>query len=114
MRNAEQNEILGTFLDLLAGPTGEGGVKRGAGEKPHWKVDTSHPAASGRHRARYADGQRYDPETGIHHLVKSAWRDLATAYQDMVDDGLIPENPRAACADVPVWGPPTVVAGGEF
>lgn len=94
MRNAEQNEILGTFLDLLGGPTGEGGVKRETAGKPLWKVDTGHPAAAGRHRAAYASGERYDPESGHHHLIKSAWRDLATAYQDMVDDGLIPESPR--------------------
>ena len=94
VRNPEQNEILGAFLSLLEAPTGDGGHKRAIGAKPLWKVDTSHPAASGRHRAKYAAGERYDDESGAHHLVHSAWRDLATAYQDMVDDGLIPEDPR--------------------
>lgn len=94
MRNAEQCEILGTFLELLAIPTGDGGNKRAAGTKPFWKVDPGHPAASGRHRAKHAGGERYDTESGAHHLIHSAWRDLATAYQEMAADGLIPEDPR--------------------
>lgn len=93
VRNAEQHEILGAFADLLAVPTGDGGNKRAAGMKPFWKVDPGHPAASGRHRAKHANGERYDATSGAHHLVHSAWRDLATAYQEMVEDGLIPESP---------------------
>lgn len=94
MRNAEQNEILGTFMDLLAGPTGDGGGKRAAGLKPLWKDDDSHLAAADRHRAYYEDGERYDKDSGCHALVHAAWRCLAVAYQDMMEDGLIPENPR--------------------
>lgn len=92
-KNAEQSEILGTFSTLLEVPTGDGATKRAAGVKPFWKVDPGHRSASARHGAKYEAGERYDRESGAHHLVHRAWRDLATAFQDMVDDGLIPESP---------------------
>src|SRR4029079_8344474 len=91
VRNAEQNEILGTFLELLAGPTGDGANKRAARLKPLWKVDPGHYAASDRHRMKHLSGERYDRESGAHHRIHSAWRDLAIAYQEMVEDGRIPE-----------------------
>lgn len=89
MRTPEQNEILGAFLMLLEVPTGDGARKRAAGVKPFWKVDPGHAAAAVRHRTKHANGERYDAESGAHHLVHSAWRDLAIAYQEMIEDGLI-------------------------
>lgn len=93
MRNAEQHEILGAFLDMLSVPTGDGGVKRAAGSKPFWKVDPGHEAAFDRHYTKWCLGERYDPDSGAHHLTHLAWRALAIAYQEMVEDGLIPESP---------------------
>ena len=83
MRTAEQNEILGTFLDLLSGPTGDGARKREAGLKPLWKVDPSHRAAAWRHLYRWVDGERIDADSGCHPLQHAAWRLLAIAYQEI-------------------------------
>lgn len=94
MRTAEQNEVLGTFLALLEGPTGDGGAKRGRGEKPSWKVDTSHLAAAYRHLD--PSRERYDEDSGTHKFVHAAWRLLAVAYQEMRKDGLLPEEPDQA------------------
>lgn len=93
MRNPEQHELAGAFADMLAEATAEGGRRRAAGTKRHWKVDPNHLAAAGRHWTKYQAGERYDDE-GIHHLVKVAWRCLAWAYPEMVEDGLIPEDPK--------------------
>ena len=83
MRSPEQNEILGTFLDLLAGPTGDGAGKRAAGLKPLWKVDGSHAAAAERHWIRWQEGERVDGDSGCHPLQHVAWRLLALAYQEI-------------------------------
>jgi hypothetical protein len=85
-RNPEQNEILGAFLDLLAGPTGDGGTKRAAGEKPLWKVDQSHTAAAFRHIGYWAAGEKVDKDSGCHPLAHAAWRLLAVAYQETEAD----------------------------
>lgn len=93
MRNAEQNEILGTFNDLLAGPTGDGGNKRARGEKPSWKVDMTHLRKGIGHLVRYLCGERVDKDSGCHPLQHAAWRFLAVAFQDLAADGKVPENP---------------------
>lgn len=91
LRTDEQNEVLGIFMDLLAGPTGDGAAKRARGEKPSWKIDPSHPAKALKHLGYE---ERYDAESGCHKNVHAAWRLLAEAYQDMVADGLIPVSPK--------------------
>ena len=106
MRTAEQCEVLGTFNEMLSAATGDGGAKRAAGTKPSWKVDTSHKAAAWRHLdpAR----ERYDEDSGAHKLVHAAWRLLAVAWQEMRDDGLLPEEPDAIAdmlkPNVPAFG----------
>ena len=82
MRNAEQNFILGTFVDRLALPTGDGGNKRQAGSKVHWLIDQSHKAALFRHLERWLGGETEDPESGAHPLDHVAWRALAIAEQE--------------------------------
>lgn len=82
MRTAEQNEILGAFLELLEGPTGDGRRKREAGKKPHWKVDRSHWGALQRHVAAYQRGELVDPDSGCHPLQHAAWRALAIAWDE--------------------------------
>lgn len=94
LRTNEQNEVLGIFCDLLAGPTGDGGNKRARGEKPSWKVDPSHEGKAFGHLDKERYPERYDAESGCHHYVHAAWRLLATAYQHMVEDGLIPGDPK--------------------
>lgn len=93
MRTAEQNEVLGTFLSLLEGATGDGAAKRARGEKPSWKVDRSHLAAAYRH----LDPSRepYDEDSGLPKEVHAAWRLLAVAWQRMHDDGKLPAEPPA-------------------
>jgi hypothetical protein len=81
-RNAEQNEILGAFINLLEGPTGDGGAKRAAGVKANWKVDDSHEAAAFRHLGYWMDGERFDGDSGCHALAHAAWRLLAIAYRE--------------------------------
>lgn len=83
MKGPEQHEILGAFADMLAGPTGDGANKRARGEKPHWKVDTSHLGRGIAHLDRYLAGERVDVDSGCHPLIHAAWRFLAVAYQDM-------------------------------
>ena len=90
MRNPEQHEILGAFADLLAGPTGDGQQKRAAGIKPLWKDDSGHRDAFYRHLGRIEQGERYDSDSGSPSWVHVAWRALALAYQQMVDDGRSP------------------------
>lgn len=96
MRTADQNEVLGTFLSLLEGPTGDGGVKRAAGLKVSWKQDATHLAAAHRH----LDPARsdYDEDSGCHKYVHAAWRLLAVAWQDMRDDGRLPDEPPSGLA----------------
>ena len=98
MRTAEQCEVLGTFNEMLSAATGDGGAKRAAGTKPSWKVDTSHKAAAWRHLdpAR----ERYDEDSGAHKNVHAAWRLLAVAWQEMRDDGLLPEEPGPTAAAI--------------
>lgn len=91
VRTPEQHEILGTFLTLLEGPTGDGGTKRSRGEKPSWKVDDSHLAAAYRHLD--PSRERYDEDSGCHKYVHAAWRLLAEAYRDMIADGKVPGDP---------------------
>ena len=103
MRTAEQCEVLGTFLSLLEGATGDGGRKRAAGLKPSWKVDGSHLAAAYRHLD--PSREAYDEDSGLPKEVHAAWRLLAVAWQRMRDDGLLPDEP----------GEPTALAGpGRF
>lgn len=124
MRSAEQNEILGTFLDLLEGATADGAGKRASGQKVLWKIDPGHEAAMLRHLARWSqEGETADADSGCHPLVHVAWRALAIAWQEL-DDGTstfpiltadsecfswpvdeVPPHPRH-------YGP-TVIAGGE-
>lgn len=86
MRTPEQNEIIGAFAELLAGPTGDGARKRAAGLKAHWKVDAGHYAAAARHWDRWLAGETVDPDSGCHPLVHTAWRCLAIAYQETHPD----------------------------
>jgi hypothetical protein len=93
VRTAEQNEILGTFLDMLSGPTGDGGTKRSAGTKPSWKVDGSHAAAAFRHVGYWLAGERKDKDSGVHPLIHAAWRLLAVAWQEDNAAGVHPAEP---------------------
>lgn len=93
MRTPEQNEVIGTFVTLLEGPTGDGGAKRGAGLKPSWKIDQSHEGAFERHVARWREGELHDKDSGSHPLVHAAWRLLAIAYQELAAAGEIPTDP---------------------
>lgn len=88
-RTAEQHEILGAFLDLLAGPTGDGAVKRDRGEKTLWKYDTTHRDALLRHLTRAIEGETYDEDSGCPTWSHIAWRACALAYQQLDRDGLI-------------------------
>ena len=82
MLNPEQAEVLGIFIDMLRAPTGDGGVKRAAGLKPSWKVDTSHETAMFSHINKWKHGERRDATSGAHPLVHLAWRALAIAWQE--------------------------------
>lgn len=77
----EVEEILNTFVGLLAVPTADGQAKRKIG-KPHWKVDPDHEAAMRRHWDRYERGETADQDNGCHPLVAVAWRALALAWQE--------------------------------
>lgn len=90
IRTAEVNEILGWCQNLLEGVFADGARKRAAGIKPLWKIDPGHYAASERHRVKHDDGERYDTDSGCHHKTHEAARCLMIAYQEMVQDGLIP------------------------
>lgn len=78
----EQREILAVFTEMLRGPTADGGKKRAAGTKEHWKSDDSHEDAAERHRQRKLSGEIYDEDSGYHAYIHSAWRLLAVAYQE--------------------------------
>jgi hypothetical protein len=78
----EQAEVLGWFLHLLQSATADGGRKRAAGEKPSWKVDTSHEAAIFSHLNKWKHGEKKDKDSGAHPLVHAAWRCLAIAWQE--------------------------------
>ena len=67
---------------MLAVPTGDGGKKRAAGEKPSWKVDQSHKAALFSHLYKWERGDKVDEDSGAHPLVHLAWRALAIAWQE--------------------------------
>ena len=79
---AEQREILALFTEMLRLPTADGGKKRAAGTKPHWKSDDSHEDAAWRHARRKLDGDVYDEDSGAHAYIHAAWRFLAVAYQE--------------------------------
>lgn len=92
---AEQDEIIEAFIELLTAATQDGAKKRIAGKKVGWKIDPSHLAAKRRHDARYElDPTGRDEDSGAHHLVASAWRSLAIAWQDTH-----PEERRQAFRD---------------
>jgi hypothetical protein len=78
----EQREILAIFTEMLRGPTADGGVKRAAGTKAHWKEDPTHEDAAFRHMDRKLAGDIYDEDSGYHAYVHTAWRFLAVAYQE--------------------------------
>jgi hypothetical protein len=78
---AEQTFILEAFLDLLAGPTLDGGRKRELGTKVPWTEDPDHEEAMYRHLRRFEDGELEDEDSGADPLVHVAWRALALAYQ---------------------------------
>lgn len=99
-RTAEQNEILGTFLDMLAGPTGDGAAKRGRGEKVSWKIDESHWDAAMRHIDRWWEGEREDKDSGVHPLIHAAWRFLAVAWHEDEEWGNHPPSPSGGVAPV--------------
>lgn len=82
----EQNEVLSIFVDMLKAATSDGGVKRAAGLKPSWKVDPSHEAALFSHLNKWKHGELHDADSGAHPLVHLAWRALAIAYQDMMEE----------------------------
>lgn len=104
MRTSEQNEVLGQFLDMLGGPTGDGGAKRGAGLKPSWKVDQSHYDAAVRHFHRWINGEREDKDSGVHPLIHMAWRLLAIAWQEDEAAGKHPADPpHADIDDATAW-----------
>lgn len=116
MRTSEQNEILGTFLSLLEGPTGDGGAKRGRGEKVSWKIDPGHKDAGARHLRAWLEGEPVDPDSGCHPLTHLAWRALAIAWQEMNDLGLLPNEPPSPDDDKAdefgyVPGPDFIVLG---
>lgn len=81
---SEPEEIIAIFSDLLRAATGDGAAKRRAGEKPSWKVDTSHEGAIFSHLTKWKRGELVDPDSGAHPLVHAAWRCLAIAYQEHV------------------------------
>jgi hypothetical protein len=93
LRTNEQNEVLGIFMQLLAGPTGDGGNKRAAGTKVSWKIDPSHKAKFLGHLVRWLCGEKFDKDSGWHPLQHVAWRCLAIAYQEMAAAGDLPEEP---------------------
>jgi hypothetical protein len=105
LRNAEQYEILGIYLDLLAQATGDGAAKRAAGTKPLWKDDPDHLAAAYRHLD--PSRERYDKDSGAHKYVHGAWRLLGVAWQDMRADGLIVPDHRIV---LNTDGPPVSVS----
>ncbi len=79
---AEPGEILDTFRAMLAQATGDGAAKRRSGEKPSWKVDTSHEGAIFSHLTKWKRGEQVDADSGAHPLVHAAWRCLAIAWQE--------------------------------
>ncbi len=80
---AEPDEILRIFGEMLAGPTGDGQIKRNAGTKPHWTIDSGHASAMYRHLEYWEAGEQHDVDTGGHPLVSVAWRALAVAWQEV-------------------------------
>lgn len=79
----EQKEVLEVFAQLLVYVTSDGGAKRAKGEKPSWKVDTSHWAAMFSHINKRMHGEKIDPDSGTHTFVHLAWRALAIAWQEL-------------------------------
>jgi hypothetical protein len=79
----EQAEALREFVLLLQMAMKDGGVKRAAGDKPSWKVDTSHLPAIFSHLNKYMHGEKVDKDSGAHPLVHLACRALMKAWQEM-------------------------------
>ena len=92
----EQEEVLRIFAAMLAGPTGDGKVKREAGTKPSWKVDTSHEAGIFSHLSKWKHGERIDADSGYHPLVHLAWRALAIAWQQAQKPPSVVPNEESA------------------
>lgn len=79
---SEPDQIIAEFSRMLRMATGDGAKKRAAGEKPSWKVDTSHEGAVFSHLCKWKRKETIDPESGAHTLVHAAWRLLAIAWQE--------------------------------
>lgn len=79
----ERQLVVETFAEMLKAPTGDGSVKRQRGEKPPWWRDGGHTSAFYRHLEQWESGERYAPDSRVHHLISAAWRLLAIAYQDI-------------------------------
>lgn len=78
---AEQGYLLEAFLDLLRGPTQDGGRKRELGTKVPWTEDPGHEEAMYRHLRRFEAGETEDEDSGADPLTHIAWRALALAHQ---------------------------------
>ena len=79
---AEQGDVIEIFTAMLREPTGDGGRKRAAGEKPSWKVDPDHERGLFSHLSKWKAGEVVDRDSGAHPLVHLAWRALAIAWQE--------------------------------
>jgi hypothetical protein len=80
---AEREEVITEFVKLLMSATHDGSRKRQAGQKPSWKVDSSHIEAAYRHIGAVAAGKLWDKDSKAHHYIHAAWRLLAVAWQDI-------------------------------
>lgn len=79
---AERQEAIDIFVEMIRAVLEDGSGKRAAGEKPSWKVDKAHHAAIFSHLSKYAHGERVDPDSGQSPYVHLAVRALMIAYQD--------------------------------
>jgi hypothetical protein len=79
---SEQDDVIARFTEELRKPTGDGGRKRAAAEKPPWYRDPSHEGAVFSHITKWKRGELVDPDSGAHPLVHAAWRLLAIACQE--------------------------------
>lgn len=78
----EREDVLARFTEELHKATGDGSVKRQAGEKPPWYNDPSHEGAIFSHLTKWKRGETEDKDSGAHPLVHAAWRCLAIACQE--------------------------------
>ena len=88
--NEEQFDLILRFVDVLIGPTLDGGQKRAAGQKDPWYEESlySHWAAGMRHAAK---ATQIDSDSGKPHAAHAAWRFAAVAAILM---GNIPKENR--------------------